>query len=135
MSEEVKVLTFDKGMADETRSGKLSAADERVLNPDPGGLIEIKPEDIMKFAEMAKHTFDVFHESIKPRMTAERAARIRELRCGPVMHSWRSIAEETYLHWEADAEWSPPSNQLAGMALCRIAAGMLGEDHRAAPWN
>jgi hypothetical protein len=134
--DEIKVVTHDKGMSDETRSGKLSAADESVLNPDPAGLIEITTaEQLMQLAEMAKRTFDVFRESITPRMTPERAAAVRELRCGPVMHSWRALAEESFKAWGADATWSPPSNQLAGMALCEIAAGMLGEDHRAAPWN
>jgi hypothetical protein len=134
--DEIKVMTYDKGMSDETRSGKLAAADESVLKPDPAGLIEIKTaEQLMQLAEMAKRTFDHFHESIKPKMTAERASRVRELRCGPVRHSWRALAEQSFEDWGADAEWGPPSNQLAGMALCEIAAGMLGEDHRAEPWN
>ncbi len=47
--------------------------------------------------------------------------------------SWRAIAEVCYnLGW---AKWSPPSNQIMGMALCQRAAQLLGEDYKKEAWN
>jgi len=47
--------------------------------------------------------------------------------------TWRAVAERAHARW--DGAWSPPSNQLAGAALCTVAAEMLGEDPSEEPWN
>lgn len=60
---------------------------------------------------------------IRPVMTRERAERVRDLRR---THTWRAVAETTYTEWGTDATWSPPSNQLAGMALTHVASEVLG---------
>lgn len=132
MSEEKAV--FVTGDAAVLEGGKISDADARAMNP--AGFVEIKTVDqLMALAEAAKHTYETFDVEIKAKMTPERAARVRELRCGDVAHSWRAVAEVVHEEWGDDATWSPPSNQLAGMALCARAAELLGEDGRAEPWN
>jgi len=124
-------VTQDKAVLE---GGKLSESDERAMNP--AGFVEIKTADqLMALAKMAKHTYDTFDAEIGAKMTPERAARVKELRCGNIEHSWRAVAEVAHGEWGADATWSPPSNQLAGMALCARAAELLGEDARAEPWN
>lgn len=70
--------------------------------------------------------FDLF-------MPDEVARRIRKLRVED-RYSWRSIARMAHgtAIWCA---WQPSSNQLAGMALCEVAAKRLGEDWEKDPWN
>ena len=80
---------------------------------------------------MASETMNAFLSGIRPRMTRARALRIREIRSH---NSWRIVAGATYLEWGIDADWMPQNNQLAGMALCEIAANLLGEDHTKEPW-
>jgi hypothetical protein len=61
------------------------------------------------------------------------AARVRELRCGPICHSWRRIAEiiaEEYPNLDI-----VPENQLEGQDLCRQSAAFFGEDPNEEPWN
>jgi len=53
------------------------------------------------------------------------ALRIQELRAGPVMHSWRRIAEIICSEYP-EAEQNLSGNQLYGEALCRKAAAVLG---------
>ena len=73
-------------------------------------------------------------QSIKSKMTPERARRIRELRVD-IGCTWRAVAAHSFEDWADDANWSPESNQLAGMALCKSAAEMLGENGEEEPWN
>lgn len=63
----------------------------------------------------------------------ERALQVREWRCGGEGGTWRWVAEQAHAAWGGD--WSPPSNQLAGQALCLAAADLLGEDGNEEPWN
>ncbi|MDE2096386.1 MAG: hypothetical protein KGL39_04005 [Patescibacteria group bacterium] len=76
----------------------------------------------------------MFKSEIRERMTAERAYRIRELRVTEG-YSWRALASQSADDWGDDATWEPKSNQLAGMALCEIAAASMGEDYMQEPWN
>jgi hypothetical protein len=62
------------------------------------------------------------------------AARVKELRVGPVIHSWRRIAEIICDEYPAQAladGWESAEaahgNQLYGIDLCREAAKVLGE--------
>ncbi len=82
-------------------------------------------EALMELARAAKQTYDLFEEEIRPLMSRERATRIKELR---KLLSWRALASATFEEWRDDACWSPPSNQLAGMVLTRLAAELLGEN-------
>jgi hypothetical protein len=81
-------------------------------------------EFLIELAKAAKETYDHFERAIRLVMTLDRAVRIKELR---KMYSWRALASATYQEWRDDALWSPPSNQLAGMALAKLAAEVLGE--------
>ncbi|MBU0846725.1 hypothetical protein KKH23_06000 [Patescibacteria group bacterium] len=65
-------------------------------------------------------------------MTLGQAKAVRVLRVDKG-YSWRAVAEACYeLGW---GKWSPPSNQIMGMALCERAAQLLGEDYEKEPWN
>jgi len=45
------------------------------------------------------------------------------------------VARKSFEYWPEWFRWDPPSNQVAGMALCKIAAEYLGEDYFTDPWN
>jgi hypothetical protein len=54
--------------------------------------------------------------------------------------TWRTVARRAYAASRLfgitrGAWWSPPSNELAGMSLCKRAAELLGENYREDPWN
>ena len=68
-------------------------------------------------------------------MDKAQANRIKDLRCGPICHSWRRIAEIIVQEYfdEYDADLS--GNQLVGKDLCNDAARCLGEDPSAEEWN
>lgn len=116
-----------KGLADADMEVMESAATGR-------GLFEIKgANEFQKLRDMATATHDAFFSEISPAMTHLRARRIKQLR---VDHdcSWRSVAEICHAVWP-NATWQPPSNQLAGMALCEAAAKQFGEHYMSEPWN
>lgn len=46
--------------------------------------------------------------------------------------TWRGVARKA---WPRERAWSPPENQLMGLALCARAAQLLGERHDAGAWN
>lgn len=99
-----------------------------------GGVIVLDSADqLMELARIAQSAFASISGRVAPKMTPERAARVRELRADGF--TWRSVAAQIHAEWGADADWNPPSNQLAGMALCEAAATALGEEHAAYPWR
>jgi hypothetical protein len=65
-------------------------------------------------------------------LTPERAQRVKHLRCVED-RTWRSVA--VICRKEFHGSWEPPENQLWGVALCRVAARILGEDPNKEPWN
>jgi hypothetical protein len=89
-------------------------------------------EQLLSFARQADSRMKEFDGIVK-RMTVNEARLIRKLRVN-MRHSWRSVAWEVY-KWHIFDAWQPPSNQLAGMALCDRAAKLLGENYRQEPWN
>ena len=91
--------------------------------------------ELRELLKAAGETYEEFFTNhIKPRMTQERARRVRELRCD-LGWSYRVIAGTTYLEWGADADWEPTTNQVAGVVLCLTAGELLGEDARRYPWE
>jgi len=63
------------------------------------------------------------------------AERVKELRIGDVIHSWRRLSEiicEEFPHYPVECGWesaeAASGNQLHGIDLCREAAEVLGED-------
>ena len=54
--------------------------------------------------------------------------------------TWRAVARSTHdslqkEHRLATGLWEPASNQLMGMALCKIAAQTYDQDFMQPPWN
>ncbi|MBA7698480.1 hypothetical protein ES703_107157 [subsurface metagenome] len=82
-------------------------------------------------AKAATERFEKFKELCSP-MELWQARIVRVLRVEEKC-SWRAVAERCHnLGW---GKWSPPSNQIMGMALCERAAQLLGEDYEKEPWN
>lgn len=115
---------------------KISSAErDRIMSAPP---LALTVPQIVRMAELAREVHDEFLAWIKPRMTRDRAERIRKFRCGADGcdgWSYRAIAGTTHLEWGADANWEPWTNQLAGVALCEAAAELLGEDVESCPWQ
>jgi hypothetical protein len=63
------------------------------------------------------------------------ADRIKELRCGRIVHSWRRIAEIIVEEYPNDFDPELSGNQILGMELCKDAAISLGEDPGSEDWN
>jgi len=124
-------VTEDKAMH---QGAILSSADKEILESVQTGEGMITIESVEQFQEMAKaasERFDEFKELCSP-MTLEQAKVVRMLRVDKG-YSWRAVAEACYeLGW---GKWSPPSNQIMGMALCERAARLLGEAYEKEPWN
>jgi hypothetical protein len=134
MTEKPTVITCDAALK-RIEGSVVTETDEAVLNPDPSSTVTItSAEQLMALAMAAQETYRHFSEEIAPRMTDERAVEIRRLRVDEG-YSWRAVAAATHEAWGSDATWTPFSNQLAGMALCKIAAERLGENAGEAPWN
>lgn len=94
-------------------------------------------EQLLEFMRAARERFAGFRESPWVRdMARDRALEVRRMRAEE-LRSWRSVAARAWELWggAADEDWSPPSNQLMGIALCERAAALLGEDPKTTPWN
>ena len=124
-------VTEDKAMH---QGAILSSTDKEILESVQTGEGMITIESVEQFQEMAKaasERFDEFKELCGP-MTLEQAKVVQMLRVDKG-YSWRAVAEACYeLEW---GKWSPPSNQILGMAVCQRAAELLGEDYEKEPWN
>lgn len=129
-ADEDAVVTGDARMRDGVA---MTDVDRAVLNPPPGDYVTITSvAQFMELAHAAKATFDRFSMDIKQAMTVENAYAVRDSRVAKG-RTWRGVAEDMYQRF--GGIWTPPTNQLAGMALCEIAAAVLGENHREEPWN
>ena len=111
---------------------KISSAERDALLSGPGK--ELRIAELVEMAQAAGETHAIFAAWIQPRMTRERALRVRQLRVDEGW-SYRLIAGTLHLEWGSDANWQPITNQLAGVALCEAAAELLGEDVQAWPWQ
>jgi len=108
---------------------KLSPTDRKMLDaantPVPDGAIPIDSiEKFMEIAKQAKETFDHYKGNIRNKMTKQRAEKVYDYYVNQ-KYSWRLLAMATWAEWMEDAAWSPPDNQLAGMALCEVASDVL----------
>ena len=107
-------------------------ADESLFK---GPYIEIESkEQFMELAEAVRDTHLSFQDQVKY-MTKEEAQFIRHWRCGDNGGTWRWVAERAYEAKICGGDWSPPSNQLMGMALSECAAQIFGENYMEPPWN
>jgi hypothetical protein len=130
--EPVIVVTEDKALR--IGSKNIHENDMAILNPQPSRGRKLTVEDFEKMARQGSEKFSRYLLMVAMKMTPQRAKRIRDLRVNEVW-SWRAIAAISHREWGLDADWDPPSNQIAGMALCQIAAETFGEHYRSAPWN
>ncbi|MBA7616095.1 hypothetical protein ES703_23386 [subsurface metagenome] len=124
-------VTEDKAIH---QSAILSSTDKEILDSVKSGegMITIESaEQLQEMAKAAAERFEEFKELCSP-MELWQARIVRVLRVEENC-SWRAVAEACYkLGW---GKWSPPSNQIMGMALCNRAAQLLGEDYKKEPWN
>lgn len=95
--------------------------------------------DLEELAGSANAGYLRFKEQMSVYITADRelTAAIRKLRVEQ-HYSWRAVARWASVHpklWRFASTWGPPANQLAGMALCAIAADSYGEQCDLEPWN
>lgn len=81
----------------------------------------------------ARSRFARFQEQVADALTPGRAGFVRHLRVESRC-TWRRVAELCAAAWGSGG-WEPDSNQLAGMAICELAAELCGEHYRRAPWN
>ncbi len=112
----------------------LSSADKEILESVKTGEGMITIESVEQLQEMAKaaaERFEEFKKFCSP-MEPWQARIVRTLRVEEKC-SWRAVAERCHkLGW---GKWSPPSNQIMGMALCDRSAQFFGENYMEAPWN
>lgn len=101
-----------------------------------------KPLTMGKIVELAvqgdkkKKAYD---GHVKAMMTKGQAIQVRVWRTNE-HYTWRAVARAAFgmvisEQWAGWTPWSPPSNQLMGMALCERAAQLLGENSEKLPWN
>jgi hypothetical protein len=105
--------------------------DERMLTAAATGhgVRVATPEELHEVGERAAATKKHFDESFAA-MTTDEALFVRRLRVDDE-YTWRAVAGTCALEWRG--EWG--QNQLAGMAICERAAGLLGEHYMEEPWN
>jgi len=115
--------------------GKLNAADYSVMASAAHGegARVVSPHEFWELATQADETHRQLLDLVRGGMKRRHARYVRQLRLAN--HSWRSIADLCFNRGWAWASWAPPSNQLAGMALCERAAELQGEDYMKEPWN
>ncbi len=116
--------------------GKLSAK-QATLEP---GKICLTPETTTELGKNAIATLTHYEGLASALVTrlpiapAVRSARIDD-KC-----TWRAVARRLHEsmqkeHRLATGLWEPASNQLMGMALCKVAAQTYDEDFMETPWN
>lgn len=110
------------------------------LDGDSATLVRPEPDEILQafdeWRAIGRETFEEATCCLVDVMTKARAKEVRAFRIGQDGHvsaTWREVSKEFASRWKAP--WKPDWSQLWGMALCRVAAGFLGEDWREAPWN
>lgn len=91
-------------------------------------LRKLKPGELTSLSDAANKTYELFRQHIT--VGTVEAKLIRLLRVEQ-NYSWRAVARRCSDIWHAP--WG--GNQLAGMAICRRAAEIEGEDFMKPPWN
>ena len=124
-------VTDDKALRE---GATITKTDKEILESVRTGEGMITIESVEQLQDMAKQAAERFEEfkELCSSMELWQARIVRVLRVEKNC-SWRAVAEVCYkLGW---GKWSPPSNQIMGMALCWRAAQLLGEDYEKEPWN
>lgn len=107
---------------------------KQVIKDDGSVELNVDSQEAQLLARLAALTHERFLEQITPFMTLERARCVRKLRVDDGL-TWRGVAEAWEKEFAAVASWKFNGNQLAGMALCELAAKFFGEDYMGPLWN
>ena len=107
---------------------------KQVIKDDGSIEINVNGPEARLIANLGALTQQKFLEQIEPFMTLQRAQFVRGLRVDEDQ-TWRGIATGWEKEFESVARWDFRGNQLAGMALCELAAKMFAEDSMQPPWN
>ena len=131
-SDGTALVTEDRAIRER---GKLDVGDYSVMatTTHGEGTKAVSLKDLREMARQADETYRQILDLVRGGMKKRHARFIRQLRLAN--HSWRLIARLCYNRGWPWARWEPPSNQLAGMALCERAAELHGENYREEPWN
>lgn len=116
--------------AAEKEAGKTDPAStkQKKGKPDSPGTIALTPESMKKLGTQAVATHDGFLAGI--RVTEAQARVVRRWRVDSG-YSWRAVADAFSQVYDGD--WG--DNQLAGLAICEMAAAWFKEDYLRPPWN
>lgn len=91
-------------------------------------LRSLTPAEMTEMAVQADKTYSLFRQHIQ--IDTRGARLIRRLRVEKD-YSWRAVARCCSELWHGP--WG--GNQLAGLAICKKAANLMGEDFMKEPWN
>lgn len=123
-SEKKIILSNDKYEREGAQLHPIDVEFLKSATQPSAGLIQINSiEELQKLAEQATEQYDEFIATAIKIVTPRRARYVYELRESH-KYTWRMIAAACFSQWK-EANWSPPYNQLAGMAICKIAASVL----------
>lgn len=95
--------------------------------PSKGCKLKTKDGQAVWVLEGKECKLTLEEEIILPHLTTEKAAQVRNWRCGIESCSWRKVADLAYEKWD-HPDWMVESHQAYGEALCRLSAALLGED-------
>jgi hypothetical protein len=120
-----------------TKGANAEPAPEPELPADEVRLTPEMMEQLAGHAGEAMHHYEDLAEAIISRMALApyvRTLRIEE-RC-----TWRAVARTVHERVAGDRNlraplWEPLSNQIMGMALCKVAAETHDQDFMEPPWN
>jgi len=107
---------------------------KQVIKDDSSIELNADSDEFQLLGRIGALTFDRYIEQIREYMTPERAHYVRKLRIDDEL-SWRGVTEQWEKDFPNEVCWQPSGNQLAGMALCELAALYFGEDYMQPPWN
>ena len=102
--------------------------------------IELTPDQMQALAQQAGETLRGYEEIAEAIiMRLQYAGTVRQLRIDDSC-SWRAVARGVHEQLSAKGRsaitlWEPVSNQLMGMALCKVAAETYDQDYMQPPWN
>src|SRR5262245_36737601 len=111
---------------------KLSSVDQKLVDASYSdsmeGMVNLSADDVMKMAQQAREKYDMYSLMILKIMDKKRAKEVYDFRVTQ-RYTWRLLAVACWSKWEEAAHiWQPPTNQLAGMALCEVASQILQKE-------
>jgi hypothetical protein len=93
-----------------------------------GKIIHLKTHDeLINWANRGKQYYDQCELTVKKIMGLHMAKQVHDMRITQ-RFSWRLLADSCWHLWKIKPLWLPPTNQMAGMALCKVASDILKID-------